>query len=345
MSLQTAHPLRFGVLGAGRMGRVHADHLARHIDGAEPVVWVDPTEPDLPGLARGLGFERIADDWREVVDADDLDAIVIATPTDTHYEIVMAAARRGLAIFCEKPLDLRLPTLREIQAEVERRHATLMVAFQRRFDPAFAALQRDVAAGRIGRPHTLRIVSRDSRLPPDAFIPRSGGIFMDMTVHDFDMSRFLLNLEIEEVFARASRHIDPLVGPMFERHGDWDTTLVSVRFAGGVLGVIENGRLASYGYDQRIEVFGSSGMLTVENPPHALASASRDGQVPFFAERYAEAYRIELQAFVDALRAGAPPPVDVAASISAVEASLAAARSVAERRPVAIGEIRSSTHF
>ena len=341
MSSQTAHTLRFGILGAGRMGRVHAENLARHIRGAKAVVWTDPTEPDLAGLARGLGIERIADHWRQVIDSDDLDAIVIATPTDTHYEIVMAAARRGLAIFCEKPLDLRLPTLQEIQAEVERRHVTLMVAFQRRFDPAFAGLQRDVAAGRIGRPHTLRIVSRDSRLPPEAFIPRSGGIFMDMTVHDFDMSRFLLNQEIEEVHARASCLIDP----MFERHGDWDTTLVSVRFSGGVLGVIENGRLASYGYDQRIEVFGSAGMLTVENPPHALAPAARDGQVPFFAERYAEAYRIELEAFVDALRAGAPPPVGVVESIRAVEASLAAARSVAEGRPVVIEEIRSSSSF
>ena len=228
---------------------------------------------------------------------------------------------------------------RMVDADVHARDADGGVSAAVR--SAFAALHRDVAAGRIGRPHTLRIVSRDSRLPPEAFIPRSGGIFMDMTVHDFDMSRFLLNLEIEEVFARASRQIDP----MFERHGDWDTTLVSVRFAGGVLGVIENGRLASYGYDQRIEVFGSSGMLTVENPPHALASASRDGQVPFFAERYAEAYRIEMQAFVDALRAGAPPPVGVVESIRAVEASLAAARSVAERRPVAIDEIRSSRHF
>jgi myo-inositol 2-dehydrogenase / D-chiro-inositol 1-dehydrogenase len=339
------HTLRLGVLGAGRMGRVHAEHLARRIEGVQVVVWADPTEPDLAGLARGLGIERIADHWRQVVDSDDLDAVVIATPTDTHHEIVMAASRRGLAIFCEKPLDLRLPTLREIQAEVERRHVTLMVAFQRRFDPAFAALQREIGAGRIGRPHTLRIVSRDSRLPSEAFIPRSGGIFMDMTVHDFDMSRFLLNLEIEEVFARASRLVDPLVGPMFERHGDWDTTLVSVRFAGGVLGVIENGRLASYGYDQRIEVFGSAGMLSVENPPHALASGVSGDVVPFFAERYAEAYRIELQAFVDALRTGAPPPVGVVESIRAVEASLAATRSVAERRPVAIDEIRSSSNF
>jgi len=341
MSRRATHPLRFGILGAGRMGRVHAEHLARHIEGAHAVVWADPTEPDLAGLARGLGIERIADHWREVVDSDDLDAIVIATPTDTHYDIVMAASRRGLAIFCEKPLDLRLPRLREIQADVERRHVKLMVAFQRRFDPAFATLHRDLAAGRIGRPHTLRIVSRDSRLPPESFIPRSGGIFMDMTVHDFDMSRFLLNREIEEVYARASR----LVDPMFERHGDWDTTVVSVRFAGGVLGVIENGRLASYGYDQRVEVFGSGGMLTVENPPHALTSGATGEAVPFFAERYAEAYRIEMQAFVDALLAGALPPVGVVESIRAVEASLAAARSVAEGRPVAIDEIRSSTQF
>jgi myo-inositol 2-dehydrogenase/D-chiro-inositol 1-dehydrogenase len=318
------------------MGRVHAEHLARRIEGAQPVVWADPTEPDLAALSRGLGVERIADDWRQVVDADDLDAIVIATPTDTHYEIVMAAARRGLAIFCEKPLDLRLPTLLEIQAEVERRQVTLMVAFQRRFDPSFAALQRDIAAGRIGRPHTLHIVSRDSRLPPEAFIPRSGGIFMDMTVHDFDMSRFLLNREIEEVYARTSR----LVDPMFERYGDWDTALTSVRFADGVLGVIENGRLATYGYDQRIEVFGAGGMLTVENPPVALVSGTSGGTVPFFAERYADAYRIELQAFVDTLCTGAPPPVGVVESIRAVEASLAAIRSVSEGRSVRIVEIR-----
>lgn len=326
--------LRFGVLGAGRMGRVHAENLARHIAGAEVAVWADPTETELPRLTRELGIERTADHWRQVINADDLDAVVIATPTDTHYEIVMAAAHRNLAIFCEKPLDLRLPRLLEIQAEVERGRVPLMVAFQRRFDPAFAALQRDVAAGRIGTPHTIRTVSRDSRLPPEAFIPRSGGIFMDMTVHDLDMTRFLLNREIEEVYAQASCLIDP----MFERHGDWDTALVSVRFAGGALGVIENSRLASYAYDQRIEVFGSTGMLTVENPTAALRSGT--GEVPFFAERYADAYRMELQAFVDALRARAPMPVDVVASIRAVEAALAAQRSVQEGRTVRIEEIR-----
>ena len=333
---QSRDPLRLGVLGAGRMGRVHAENLARHVEGADVVVWTDPTEPDLGRLARDLGVERLADNWRHLIDSDDLDAIVIATPTDTHYEIVMAALERRLAVFCEKPLDLRITRLRDIQAEVERRQVPLMVAFQRRFDPAFAALQRDIAAGRIGTPQTIRIVSRDSRLPPESFIPQSGGIFMDMSVHDFDMSRFLLNREIEEVYARTSRLIDP----MFERYGDWDTALTSVRFAGGVLGVIENGRLATYGYDQRIEVFGSAGMLTVENPPEALASAGGDGLVPFFAERYADAYRIEMQAFVDALRAGAPTPVGVVESIRAVEASLAASRSVEEGRPVKIVEIQ-----
>ena len=332
----SSDPLRFGVLGAGRMGRVHAENLARHVEGAQFVVWTDPTEADLTKLARDLGAERIADHWRQVIDADDLDAIVIATPTDTHYDIVMAASARRLGIFCEKPLDLRLSRLREIQAEVERRQVTLMVAFQRRFDPAFAALQRDIAAGRIGAPQTIRIVSRDSRLPPEQFIPQSGGIFMDMTVHDFDMSMFLLNREIDEVYARTSR----LIHPMFKRYGDWDTALTSVRFAGGVLGVIENGRLATYGYDQRIEVFGSAGMLTVENPPDALVSATGGGAVPFFAERYANAYRIELQAFVDALRAGGPAPVGVVQSIRAVEASLAAGRSVVEGRSVGIREIR-----
>ena len=329
--------LRFGLLGAGRMDRVHAEHLARGIEGVEVAVWADPAEPDLAGLARRLGIGRIADTWQAVIDADDLDAVVIATPTDTHHEIVLAAARRGLAIFCEKPLDLRLSALHEIQAEVDRRRVTLMVAFQRRFDPAFAGLQRDIAAGRIGQPHTIRIVSRDSRLPPEAFIPRSGGIFMDMSVHDFDMSRFLLDREIEEVFARASRLIDP----MFERHGDYDTAVTSLRFAGGALGVIENVRLASYGYDQRIEVFGPGGLLTVENPPYALASGT-SGEVPFFAERYRDAYRIELQAFVDALRAGTAAPVGVAESIRAVEAALAARRSVDEGRPVTIEEIRRS---
>jgi myo-inositol 2-dehydrogenase/D-chiro-inositol 1-dehydrogenase len=318
------------------MGRVHAENLARRIDGARLVAWADPSEADLPRLARELGVERVADHWREVVDADDVDALVVATPTDTHFEIVMAAAARRLAIFCEKPLDLRFDRLLAIRDEVSRRQVSLMVAFQRRFDPAFAALGRDIASGRIGRPHTLRIVSRDSRLPPEAFIPRSGGIFMDMAVHDFDMSRFLLGLEIEEVYARGSRLIDE----RFERHGDWDTTLISLRFTGGVLGSIENGRLASFGYDQRIEAFGSSGMLTVDNPPYALATGA--GEVPFFAERYAEAYHLELQAFVNAVRAGEPPPAGVDSSLRAVEAALAAIRSVAENRPVRLDEIRDT---
>jgi myo-inositol 2-dehydrogenase/D-chiro-inositol 1-dehydrogenase len=260
---------------------------------------------------------------------------VVATPTDTHYEIVMAALQRRLAIFCEKPLDLRIDRLRVIQADVERQHANLMVAFQRRFDPQFAAMKRDIEGGRIGTPRTIRTVSRDSRLPPEDFIPRSGGIFMDMSVHDFDMSRFLLGREIEEVHAQVSRLIDP----MFERHGDWDSALVTLRFEGGALGVIENSRLASFGYDQRIEVFGSSGMLRVENPPSALRSGT--GEAPFFAERYADAYRLEVQAFVDALRGGAPMPVDVVASIRAVEAALAARQSVADGRSVKIEEIRS----
>jgi myo-inositol 2-dehydrogenase/D-chiro-inositol 1-dehydrogenase len=336
MPSAAARALRVGVLGAGRMGRVHAENLARHIQGAEAVAWADPTETDLAGLARRLGIRRAVPSWRDVVDADDVDAVVIATPTDTHHEIVMAAARRDLAIFCEKPLDLRLPTLHDIHAEVERRRLFLMVAFQRRFDPAFARLQRDIAAGRVGRPQVVRIVSRDSMLPPESFIPRSGGIFMDMTVHDFDMSRFLVGREIEEVYATAS----VLVDPVFAKYGDWDTAVVCVRLDGGVLAVIENSRKATYGYDQRIEVFGSDGMLTVENPTFALASGSPEGLLPFFAERYAEAYRIELQAFVDAVRSGGPTPVGTLASIRAVEASVAARRSVIERRGVRIEEVR-----
>ncbi len=323
-----------GVLGAGRMGRVHAENVARHIDDVAAVVWCDPTENELPRLAEHLGIPRTARDWREVVDADDLDAIVIATPTDTHHEIVMAAARRNLAIFCEKPLDLSLRTLDDIHHEVERRRVLLMVAFQRRFDPAFASLRDDIAAGRIGQPHVVRIVSRDSMLPPESFIPRSGGIFMDMTVHDFDMLRFLTGREIEEVYAAAS------TDPMFERYGDWDTAIVSVRLAGGVLAVIEDSRKATYGYDQRIEVFGSEGMLAVENPPFALLSGSPNGSMPFFAERYADAYRIEMQAFIDAVRSEGPTPVGALASIRAVEAALAAKYSVLDRRAVDITEIR-----
>ena len=326
---------RFGVLGAGRMGRVHAANLARHVEGARVVAWADPTEPEMARLTRDLDIERFAHDWREVVGADDIDGIVIATPTDTHYEIVMAALERRLAVFCEKPLDLRLSRLREIHAAANRQRVPLMVAFQRRFDPAFAALERDIAAGRIGTAYTLRLVSRDSRLPREAFIPQSGGIFMDMSVHDFDMARFLLHEEIEEVSAAAG----VLVDPMFARYGDFDSALTTVRFASGALAVVENGRHATYGYDQRIEVFGSGGMLRVENPPSALVREG-GGEPPFFAERYADAYRIEMQAFVDALRAGAPPPVGVVESIRAVEASLAARRSVAERRAVRIAEIR-----
>lgn len=334
----SANPLRCAVFGAGRIGRIHAANLARHVDGARLAAVVDVELAAAEDLAARLHAPIVSADYREILARDDIDAVVVCTPTATHYDVIMASAAAGKRIFTEKPVDLDLARIDAIDAAVRARGVPMMVGFQRRYDPDFARLRAMVVAGEVGDVHIVRITSRDAVPPPRSFIPTSGGIFLDMTVHDLDMVRFLTGREVVGVYARAS----VLVDPMFAEEGDWDTAVVTLTLEGGALATIDNSRRAVYGQDQRVEVFGSAGMAAAAN--HAVdrvTSANQAGAhgarlLAFFPERYADAYRLELQAFVDAVAGGHPMPVTGLDGRRATALAIAARESARQNTYVAI---------
>lgn len=331
-------PLRCAVFGAGRIGRIHAANLARQVTGVELLAIADVDHGAAEALAGRLRVPAVTTDYRDLLARDDIDAVVVCTPTATHYDVLLASVAAGKAIFTEKPIDLELARIDAINAAVAARGVPMMVGFQRRYDPDFARVRAMVDAGAVGDVHVVRITSRDAVPPPRSFVPTSGGIFLDMTVHDLDMARFLTGREVEGVYARAS----VLVDPMFAEEGDWDTAVVTLTLEGGLLATIDNSRKAVYGQDQRVEVFGSAGVVAATN--HAVdrvTSADEAGRhasrlMAFFPERYADAYRLEMQAFVNAVQAGQPMPVTGDDGRRATAIALAAARSARENRYVSL---------
>jgi myo-inositol 2-dehydrogenase/D-chiro-inositol 1-dehydrogenase len=334
----TQRKLRFGVLGVGRIGKIHLENLATRIPGTEVTALADVIPDELRAAAARHNVPRAFSDYRRVLELADVDAVAICTPTNTHYQMILDAAAAGKHIFCEKPVDLAIDKIVEINACVAKCGIQLMVGFNRRFDPNFLKLHEMVKSGKVGVPQLLRITSRDPAPPPEHYIRASGGLFLDMTIHDFDMARYLMGSEVTEVYARAS----VLVDPVFERAGDWDTAVVTLTFASGALGTIDNSRKAVYGYDQRVEVFGPEGMVGVKNnTPDNHFCMDRTGAhaslpLNFFMERYTESYLREMQAFVDAIRGGTPAPVGGRDGLMAVVIGLAAAKSARENRPVEI---------
>lgn len=292
--------------GAGRIGKVHAANIAAH-PGARLRYIVDVDHEAAASLAKAYGA-RVADTRSAVADPD-VSAIVIASSTDTHADFVEAGARAGKAIFCEKPIHLDIGRVDACLSVLRECNASMFVGFNRRFDPSFAALHAAVREGRIGRVEMVSITSRDPSPPPIDYIRVSGGLFRDMMIHDFDMARWLLGEEPVEVFAAGSCLVDPAIGAA----GDIDTALVTLKTASGALCQISNSRRAAYGYDQRIEVLGERGMLRAENrKPTSVEQATAvgvltDPPLHFFLERYAEAYRQELFAFIDAVTSGKEP--------------------------------------
>ncbi|RLC70704.1 MAG: inositol 2-dehydrogenase [Chloroflexi bacterium] len=333
-------PLKVGVIGAGRIGRLHAENLVRHIQGAE-LLWVaDVVGEAAAKAAREFGIPKHTTDYHEVLSDLEIDAVLICTSTDTHAEIIRAAAAAKKHIFCEKPLALDLAEIDSVLDAVKEAGVILQVGFHRRFDPNFRRLKELIVEGSIGSPWLLKITSYDPAPPPIAYIRASGGIFLDMTIHDFDMARFLLG-EVEEVHAAGSVLVDPEIGAA----GDVDTAVVTLKFESGALGVITNCRKASYGHDQRIEVLGEKGGLFAENPlPHTAMLADQEGyrSAPlhhFFVERYREAYVAEMEAFVAAVRNKTAPPVTGLDGKIPVVMGYAAKRSLEEGRPVRLSEI------
>jgi len=335
--------LKVGLIGAGRIGRLHMDNITRYIPEARVVAVADIVIEAAQALAAVYGIPHVTQDYREIVNDPKIEAVLICTSTNTHAEIIKSAAAAKKHIFCEKPLALNLWEIDEVLETVEKAGVILQVGFHRRFDPHFRRLKELLTAGEIGKPWLLKITSYDPAPPPISYVKVSGGIFLDMTIHDFDMARFLLG-DVEEVYAAGAVLVDPEI----EKAGDVDTAVVTLRFKSGALGVITNCRKATYGHDQRIEILGEKGGLFAENPlPHATRIANESGYRAstlhyFFIERYREAYIAEIKAFVEAVREGKEPPVTGLDGKIPVVMGHAAKRSLLERRPVRLSEIDPS---
>ncbi len=333
--------IRFGVIGIGRIGKIHTENLVNRIPGAEVVAVSDVFSDELAKVAKQFNIPKSFSDYKEILKLPDIDAIAICSPTNTHYPIILEASAAGKHIFCEKPIDLSIEKINKINEATEKHGVKLMVGFNRRFDPNFLKVYEIVKSGKVGEPHVLRITSRDPAPPPEEYIRSSGGLFLDMTIHDFDMARYLVNSEVTEVYARAN----VLVDPMFEKAGDWDTAIVMLTFEDGAMGAIDNSRQAVYGYDQRVEVFGSEGMVTVKNnTPDNHIYLNRSGThsalpLNFFMQRYTESYLKEMQVFVESIKNDTIPPVTGKDGLLAVMIGLAAMKSVKENRAVKIKEI------
>jgi len=285
-------PVTLGIIGAGRIGKLHAEHLVYRIPDARVAAISDILPEAAQQCAARLGIPHAYADHRAILDDETIDAVVICSSTNTHAQMIEEAAAAGKQIFCEKPIDFSLERIDRALAAVERAGVKLQIGFNRRFDANFARIHAAVANGQIGDPHILRITSRDPAPPPISYIEVSGGIFLDMTIHDFDMARFLIGSEVEEVYAAGAVSVDPAIG----KAGDIDTAVITLKFANGCLGTIDNSRQAVYGYDQRVEVFGSRGMIYSGNNVANQATLS-DAQgvhaalpLYFFVERYVDSY-------------------------------------------------------
>lgn len=327
---------RIGVIGAGRIGKLHAEHIKYHLPQFNLQVLADP-ELDKKWAER-LSIPCLSNRVEDVLFNPDLDAVLIASPSTLHLEHISAASESGKAIFCEKPIGLIEDDIVAVLEQVKSNKTLLQLGFNRRFDPSFANLQRRVHEGEIGATHIIKITSRDPACPPKDYIATSGGMFMDMTIHDFDMARFLARSEVTEVYATGA----VLISPDFAAHNDIDTAIIQLRFANGTLAVIDNSRQAVYGYDQRIEVFGEKGMLLAANQlEHSVAHYSKTTTEQanpqyFFLERYHQAFISELASFHDAWANNKPSPVSGEDGLQTLRIAKAANRSLELRAPVVL---------
>jgi myo-inositol 2-dehydrogenase/D-chiro-inositol 1-dehydrogenase len=323
-----------GVVGAGRIGKLHADNLlampkVRLKSIADP--FLIPDEWSSRGIVPTL-------DPSDVFNDKEIEAVLICSPTPTHAEFTETAAKAGMHVFCEKPIALDPDRVRQTLDVVEKAGVKLQVGFNRRFDPTFARVRQAVSDGEIGDIHLVKVIARDPSPPPPEYVADSGGMFLDMTIHDFDMVRFLSGSEVEEVQAFGAVLVDPAIGEA----GDIDTAVVTLKLANGALAVIENSRKAVFGYDQRLEVFGSEGGVEAYNELpsqvrlRTAAGIRAENPLYFFLERYQRSFVVELEAFVASIRDDREPPVGGRDGLMSVLIGLAAARSMAENRPVRV---------
>jgi myo-inositol 2-dehydrogenase / D-chiro-inositol 1-dehydrogenase len=338
--LKMTNSVRFGLVGAGRIGRVHAETLMHRVPKAIVVSVTDINMGAAKDCATVYGILNVVEDFDAMLADDSLDAVVIASSTNTHASFIIKAAKAGKHIFCEKPIAANLAEIDEALAAVEAAGVKLMLGFNRRFDANHQRIKKAIDQGEIGTPHLMHIISRDPAPPPIEYVKVSGGMFFDMTIHDFDMARFLLG-EVEEVYTAAGVMVDPAIGEA----GDIDTAVVTLKFANGAISTIDNSRQAVYGYDQRVEVFGTKGAVRSDNLYPDAVTVSSAQQVAnglplnFFMDRYLASYQAELEAFAQCVISDMPPPVTGADGRAPVVLAMAALRSYKENRPVKLSEI------
>jgi myo-inositol 2-dehydrogenase/D-chiro-inositol 1-dehydrogenase len=332
--------IRVGVLGCGRIGHFHADLLAGRVPGVALACVFDPVVAFATQVGARLQVPVVGS-VEEMLASSEVDAVAVCTSTNTHVDLIVGAAAAGKAILCEKPVSLNLEEVDRGLAAVDVAGVTLQIGFNRRYDPGHRSVRDAVARGDVGDVHLLRISSRDPAPPPLDYIAVSGGIFLDMTIHDFDMSRYVSGSEVEEVYAQGAVRITPEIAD----YDDVDTAIVQLRHANGCLTVIDNSRQAVYGFDQRVEAFGSAGVASSDNPlSHAGVVRTEGGghvaALPhFFVERYTQSFIDEWTAFAAAVRRGGPSEVTGADGRAPLVIGLAAWRSLREHRPVALSEV------
>jgi myo-inositol 2-dehydrogenase/D-chiro-inositol 1-dehydrogenase len=330
-----------GIIGAGRIGKVHAETLAFRVPEARALAITDLNREAAERVAACCGIPAVAGSVDQILADPAIKAVLICSSTDTHADFIVRAARAGKHIFCEKPIAHGLAKIDEALTATRQAGVKLQIGFNRRFDPNFARVRKSVSTGEIGTPRLLHIISRDPAPPPISYVKVSGGIFLDMTIHDFDMARFLIGDEVEEVYTAAGVMVDPAIGEA----GDLDTALIVLRFRNGVIGTIDNCRQAAYGYDQRVEILGSAGQIDTRNcyPNQATISTRdcvhRDLPFNFFMDRYTESFSNEIRAFVQAVLEDKPTAVTGLDGRIPVVMGLAARKSFEERRPVRLDEI------
>lgn len=336
--------LNIGIIGAGRIGKVHLESISYHVKNATVTAMADPfMNEETEKLIRSYGVSKVTKDYKDILNDKDIDAVLVCSSTDTHAAISIEAINAGKHVFCEKPVDHSIEKIQAV-ADALKEHPDIkfQVGFNRRFDHNFAAIRKAYDDGKIGEAHILKITSRDPEPPNPAYIKVSGGIFLDMTIHDFDMACFLIDSDVEELYVNSAVLVDPAIG----EQGDVDTAIITMKMANGALAVIDNSRKAAYGYDQRAELFGSKGMVATSNDTVSSAVISNadgvTGEKPlfFFLERYMGSFSEEMRQFTEAVINDTEVPVGIHAGLQSVKIGLAARKSVEEHRPVKISEIQ-----
>lgn len=336
--------LKIGIIGAGRIGKVHLESISYHVKNATVTAMADPfMNEETEKLIRSYGVSKVTKDYKDILNDKDIDAVLVCSSTDTHAAISIEAINAGKHVFCEKPVDHSIEKIQAV-ADALKEHPDIkfQVGFNRRFDNNFAAIRKAYDDGKIGEAHILKITSRDPEPPNPAYIKVSGGIFLDMTIHDFDMACFLTDSDVEELYVNSAVLVDPAIG----EQGDVDTAIITMKMANGALAVIDNSRKAAYGYDQRAELFGSKGMVATSNDTVSSAVISNadgvTGEKPlfFFLERYMGSFSEEMRQFTEAVINDTEVPVGIHAGLQSVKIGLAARKSVEEHRPVKISEIQ-----